>query len=162
MSEAVTPGPCADCLGLADRVRAWAARYPGYDPDAWPRVLGPHPHLEGRPEGTPFRCRACGCSWSLDENPWCGYVHLDRLTEREYRRRLRPPRWVPPFWEGRWGVVASLYAPFFLASVGLASAVLWVSARDADGWEKFWPALPVFSAAAFASGWGLVWAVRGK
>src|SRR5687767_13383387 len=107
MQGVVMPGPCADCQGLVAPDEAWAGGCSGCDPTAWGRAVRPHPHLD-RAGGTPLRCRACGCCWSLDENPDCGHVRIERLSEREYRRQLRPPRWSPPFREGRWGAMALL------------------------------------------------------
>ena len=161
MSEVAMGELCAVCRGLVGRVDEWASRYPGYDPAAWSRVLGPHPHLTCT-DGTPFRCRVCGCCWSLDENPDCGYVYLDRLSEREYRRRLRQRHWHPPFWEGRWGAVVLVYAPLLAVSAGLAAVLTWLSSREADGWGRSWPAVLGLSGLAAASGWGLVRAIRGR
>jgi hypothetical protein len=161
MSEVATAGPCTDCFGLVDRVGKWASRYSGYNPAAWNRVLGPHPHLD-RTDGTPFRCRACGCCWSLNENPECGYVSLDQLSEREYRGRFRPARWNPAFWEGHWGAVVLLYAPLLSGSVGLAAVLAGHSANEIGSGSRSWSAVFALSGLAVAAGWGLVRAVRGR
>jgi len=161
MTQLAASTLCRDCVGLEDRVRSWANHYASYDPAAWDEALGPHPHLD-RTDGNPFRCRACGSCWSLDENPDCGYVYLERLSEAEYRRRLSPSRWAPPFWEGRWGAVVLVYAPCLMASLGLAIAFGWAATREAGGWSKYWPAVMVMGAMALAAGWGLVRGVRGQ
>src|SRR5262245_13862469 len=160
MSATASAEPCADCLELVARVSEWGSRYPGYDSGVWSRVLGPHPHLT-RVDGNPVRCEACGCCWSLIENPDCGYVYLDRLSEREYRRQMRPSRWNPPFWEGRWGTVVLLYVPLLLANVGLAIAVAWYATRDA-GWDRAWPAVALLSVLSIAAAIGLARVIRRK
>jgi hypothetical protein len=159
MSERAPAEPCADCLGLAERVAEWAAHYPGYDPAMWDRVLGPHPHLT---PGAAVRCRECGCCWSVNENPWCGYVFLDRLTEREYRRRLRGPSRWSQLWREGWDAVILVYAPMLLASVGLAAVLAWHAAGVGGAPDGVWPGVLVLSVVAVASGWRLVQAARGR
>lgn len=122
---------------MVDRVEAWGTCYPGYAPDAWDRVLGPHPQLS-RTNGTPFECGACGCCWYLHENPDCGYVAVEQISDPEYRRLLvpPPPGRIPPDSPSRWVVAGGILV--FLALLGALGGLTGVVAKLVAGRELTW------------------------
>jgi hypothetical protein len=152
------PTPCVECHSLVQRVAAAAG------PWQQDEVVGAHPHGQPDPRAADYlRCAACGCCWHVRFDLWeVAAVYAEQLPEAEYHRQLRSIRYGLPFTEGRWGVVALLYAPLLLATGGLAAALAWVAEREVDGWARYGPAFVVFLVGVLASGWGLVRAVRRK
>lgn len=151
------PPPCADCRALVDRVAA------GVGPEQWEQVAAAHPHA--RPDdpraGNYLRCSACGCCWAVEWHWETGAaVWAERLSEPEYRRRLRRMWHGPPFWETR-GAAALVNAALLLAVVVMAMFVGWANARAEAPW---WAGAPWFllgAVLAFVTGRELSRLARG-
>lgn len=133
MAMSIGGDPCDHCRSFVQRADAWATHYGGYDPDAWERLVAPHPHWAeaGR---APLLCLACRCCWELSENPDCGYAHYGAITYHEYLRQRTPVTDTHSPDERRWRHVFVALVSFAVL-LAFAGAMMGVIAKLGSGQE---------------------------